>query len=256
MIRSTLLTAAAAGLFGATASAAIVDATDIRLAIDQTSRASATDPFVPDLMGDTNNNAFAFGGVSIGQRVSSGVLNLFKVGLLFDLPAIPAGQLVESATLRVSFRNENVFSGLYPDVSVFHSSTAGTAEVQASSLYEDASFADTGDDIFGQFDPVTTAADPYYTIDVTAEVLADYAGDLGSAQSVFRLEALDGLLGNPVSPGEQRYFIRSSANSGAGGSETFTAIPQLEVTFAPIPEPASLALAAIGGLAMLRRNRG
>ncbi len=137
----------------------------------------------------------------IGERYASASDDkLHRVLLRFALPD-RGDRLLIKALLRVSLHSSKSPAG---NVSVLHSVTDNAGTIDAS--YYEKAFQDTGEDILQ-----TTAAErQYHDVDVTSQVLADYANEPdGNAWAVFRCQA-DGATSQ--SSATRRYIIGTGNN--------------------------------------------
>lgn len=165
----------------------------------------------------------------IGQRkMGDDPLTLTRLILAFELPPIPDGQRLASATLAVRYANDRAFDGRTPPVIVRHATEANTippARGKALAMYDDEAFLDTGEIIIENGMPLGEKI-----VDVTEQVAADYASDGSSAASLFRLEAMSEpiLRSGDRPPIENRYGIH-----GFKPIDGVTAPPMLTLEFSP-----------------------
>jgi subtilisin family serine protease len=175
---------------------------------------------------------------SVGEVDRSDLNKISRLIAKFDLPDTPPGTLVR-ATLR--FAPVNIIGTPAGPVSVSHSQTDNDLD-QLAADFEDLSYVDTSQDLLQPGD----AINQYFTVDVTSQVLADYAADGLDLMSAFRLQIDEAVFFED----DNHHQYRLSMPNG-----TFPPFrPQLILTF--IPEPTTLALAGLGlSLIAMRRKR-
>lgn len=254
MIRNALMTVTAAALLGGTSSATVIEivaANSPSLEITDLADGPAGPGLNPmvDGQGNSNTSTSVLGQTFVGQRGFSGQTpSITRIVSLYDLPDLPVGFTLSEATLTYTITRDNTSVADVDSVVDLFSSTSVNAflgspgDAANNTLYQDGSFTDTGVDLFTE--GITPTGSPL-VVDVTAAILADYAADTpGSVVAAFRFQAgFDQIIGGGTS--QERV---------AFGFEQNLPVPTLTLTF--IPEPASLALVGLGGLAMLRRSRG
>lgn len=86
----------------------------------------------------------------------------------------------------------------------------------------------------------------------TVNVSDTIAGTTGGGQPLVTLDFADVVL---TDPGTYTLQIRGGDFSGTGETGNHTGIDNLSINGTVVPEPSSLALLALGGLAMIRRRR-
>jgi hypothetical protein len=159
----------------------------------------------------------------------------------FDLPNLSQNEAtVKSAKLR--FYLEDIVGIPAGPASLWHS-VEDNSLVKVGTQFEDSTYGDTLIDVFQP----TDATGQYYEVDVTDQVLADYAAEgRAIAFSAFRLQINEAVL---FENGESRFYELSPP---IGGDHP----PQLVITF--IPEPTTLTTALFAFFTLLstsRRNR-
>ncbi len=157
----------------------------------------------------------------------------------FDLPALGGGQTLASATLRLYLESRS--AGIDYNATVYHSQADNTRPVVGAPVYDDPSYSAVGD-----IATPSTTVGQYVTIDVTSQVLSDYAND-GTLVAAFRIQA-DGLTYDDSKPTQLYQFIVSRT-----GYESQW--PELVLEFTAIPEPASVMGVLAAGAVMLGRRR-
>jgi hypothetical protein len=227
-------------LGGTTASAAIVSLSDDRALVTN-----------PDGSGgwvgtgsSSTANLLRVGEV---QTTTSGG-NLRRGALKFSVELAP-NEVITSASLEMFLvQRTSASSGLA--FSVYHS-LSDNSTPSGNGVFELGTYADTGEDIIKTTD---TATSGLFSVDVTSELLAEFAGSPTGPQIVaFRIQ-LDGDLtqvsNNATYP---NVYFRDSGDTSAAVNASMPA-PTLVLTTSIIPEPASLALGALG-LAMIAKRR-
>jgi len=206
---------------------------------------------VTDGVGDGNQaNASSF---SIGKLDDSTYNRLERGILTFSLPAVPAGEELVSATLKLYVRT----SGVSGNASVYHSQTLSPTS-GTNAIYSDPGYTNFAGYIATPATGGTSSVPVLTTLDVTQWVLSDYQFDTGSISSSFRLQ-IDGIAFTETNTNNRYSFVGKNTNSPTAGYDAY--IPVLELTFAsasPIPEPSTAAalVGAIGlGLAACARRR-
>jgi len=171
---------------------------------------------------------------SVGEVDRSDLNKISRLIAKFDLPDTPTGTL-EKATLR--FMPVNIVGTPAGPVSVRHSQTDNDLD-QLAADFEDLSYVDTSQDLLQPGDMIGQ----YYNVDVTSQVLADYAADGLDPMSAFRLQIDEAVFVED----DNHHQYRLSMPNG-----TFR--PELYLTFVPEPNTCTLALVAIC-LAISRRR--
>ncbi|MEM6561916.1 MAG: hypothetical protein AAF656_09955 [Planctomycetota bacterium] len=222
--------------------------------------------------GDTNVDGIAdgqgttFAGIAdflVGQRSISGQKSVEKATMVFNLPDLPAGEEVASATLSITLLNRSG-SGSYSALDVFHSTSFNTDirefssadaegntdqaadEAALRALHGDASFTKLGE--IATFDQENQTV----TLDITAAIISDYASDTSPVAAI-RLEGADQLLppNDPDSVQNRRYRVE-----WYGGDANNPNAPTITIETQPIPEPVGLGTGAVAlGMLLLRRGR-
>jgi hypothetical protein len=189
-----------------------------------------------DNLGDTATAVLGTGSARIGEVDPPTGSNLVEhLVAKFPLPSEPGlADRFESATLRF-FLQQKVGTPAGP-LSVLHSTSDNDLDRLASD-FEDAGYIDTQLDLIQPSGP----AGAYYELDVTDQVLADYASDGANPLSAFRLQIseltfLEDNIGG--------YYV---LGTGAG----ITIPPRLVLTFIPVPEPPTSLLAALALLGLI-----
>jgi len=214
--------------------------------------ASYRDGWVDDTDFDDVGDLTSVGGFDLatggdtGSAMAVGVISSReRQGLIwFDLPDIPAGEVLDTATFRIFLATtNNVDPGLgsLGPVSLFFDNAENDGSLDAPGFN---SGTDSGLDIA----TTATPTGQYVEVDVTSIVSTDYATD-GTGQgfgpvSFFRLE-MDNGQAFSAATGNNNYVFQGGDN---------TSPPELVIT--TVPEPASAAaLFGIGvlALALLRR---
>lgn len=183
-----------------------------------------------------NNNGF---GSATSWSPSSHAAYLFK----FDLSSLPAGAVIEKAQLRLYETNGN--SGVRIGRVATHDWTEASATRNSPVGLTSPSWGPNGDSIFSAADvdgmaaPESAPNGAAFTIkDVTADVQAFVNGTLPNYGWVLSQDATISTVGN-------RGYIPSE-------SEDVGRRPALFISYTP--EPGTLVLLAISGLALLRRR--
>lgn len=191
-----------------------------------------------DALGDDVEDGAGVAGRLIGDLDGSSRNELGRVIAKFNVPDMPPGPVLESATLRFYLlANTGPPTG---SLSLFHSSDDNDLD-QLASDYEDTSYKDTLLDLIQP----TDATGAYYEVEVTDFVRADYATDGDDVLSAFRLQ-MDGA--TFVEDGQGHGYVVTLPGAGANANR-----PQLILTF--VPEPSSLILAILGVAAFRWRPR-
>ena len=244
---TTTLTIAIAGLVGFFAPVSDTGATII-------TEAAVADTFVANsVLG--GNATFNYGallgfGSDDGMRVANQKTGLIK----FDISSIPADQVIQSAALRLGAQQINNGSGSIDvymqtqDWGEGNKSGAAAGPGEATWNNPDGTTGTPWGGFAGGFGPgITEGTDildsqtiaaivPTMTSwDVTAAVDAWYQGTSPNHGLIVHRRNFA-----PV----DIVFRTRNISAGPGGFAFFT--PQLEITFVPIPEPASLGLLALG----------
>jgi len=181
---------------------------------------------------------------SVGE-VDGGTHEISRVVAKFALPDLAAGtsaDLLERATLR--FYLDDIDGTPAGPVSVLHSVSDNTpipSGAGSEGRFEDPTFVDTLMDLVDVGDEVGR----YFELDVTEQVLADFAADGLGAIAAFRLQ-VDGA---------------SFLDDGQGNSYQFAMLgddanpPQLVLTFVPEPATSECALSALVTMCFARWPR-
>ena len=189
-----------------------------------------------DNLGDTATAVLGIGSARVGEVDPATGSNLVeRVVTKFPLPGEPGlADRLETATLRF-FLQQIVGTPAGP-VSLLHSTSDNDLDRLASD-FEDASYLDTQLDLIQPSGP----ASAYYELDVTDQVLADYASDGANPLSAFRLQISElAFLEDNIG---HYYFL----GTGAGTTNP----PRLTLTFIPVPEPPTSLLAAMTLLGLI-----
>ena len=180
----------------------------------------------------------------IGEIDSAGTNRINRIVAKFLLPEPPvAAPVLDSATLRLFL--EDTAGTLAGPVSLLHSVGDNDLD-QLVTDYENPSYVDT---LLDLVEP-TDVAGQFYESDVTDLVLADYAADGFDPLSAFRLQVSEAVFIED----NQHARYRLTMPGGAFGVR-----PELVLSFAAVPEPSTLALAALALFTLLahghRRSR-
>ncbi len=200
---------------------------------------------VPPFDGTGNDrdygNTMIVGEMDVGsiKRLARGVVQ-------FELPELPQGEILQSATLMLYVSNVVNESGLLDDVSIYHSQPWNSTTVPVS-LYENTSYVDTGLEPISSSTPINS----WVSISVTGWVADDYRLDPPEDLiSSFRLQINDLVF---IDDGKShRYSIAGINNSEFAPKLILTtAIPELSMS------SLALGVAALGAVlaACLRRKR-
>ncbi len=169
--------------------------------------------------------------------------NATRVGYTgFVLPGAPSGEVLTSAELTL-VKNSGAADGY--DLGLYHSvaaldPTGGAGYV----MFNDYNLGSFGYTRIGTLYSSAGAVENYTDIDVTAAVTADYGAT--NVRSLFMLVWETPGTSTPVS-GQVGGLERVIEFNGAD--------PLLELTFAPVPEPSSLAMMGLAGLLTYVRRR-
>ncbi len=200
-----------------------------------------------------NTNNFLIGGLTSPSRSTSGIM-------VFQLPAIPSGEVVTDASVSINFLNHQSGS-LSNTIDVYGLGYRGSSAISANDHYVGTFNGDATDSWALHDDFLLAVAFTGAAVDNTiystsgnvgtgsvsllAYLEAQYTAGAEAGDYVFiRLSA-----SNPAVGQQNRVFI-DSANTGSGAT-----LPTLTLTTESIPEPASLAMAAFGGLFMAMKRR-
>lgn len=233
-----------AGFAAPQAGATIVNAT-LQLSMHAYDNANPT----PDGLGDGNDANAAT--ITVGELDDAGVNRLSRGVLDFTLPAIPVGEELQSATLKLYSRIA-VTPGT-GDVAVYHSRTLDPRS-GSNGLYQDTGYNNFAGTIATSSIGGSDAAPALASLNVTSWVTSDYLNDVGSFASSFRLQ-IDGLTFVEDNVRHLYSFV------GKGATTLSAYIPVLELQFAPaaVPEPSAAALlfgcCALAGTVAVRRRR-
>jgi|GEM_PF-3354662 hypothetical protein len=170
----------------------------------------------------------------VGELDHSSVKRMERSLFCFELPALPPGEKVERATLRLYLASLRDEGGKLPAARLHHNRPSTVATGYAT-YYENADFADTGL-------VVATAQTPpgtWVEVDVTKFVEQDYAEDVTTPRSWFRIQA-DGLefaddnrshrYVFKLSKGEHKPTLTITTAKGAKKNAPRAALPPLDKT--------------------------
>ena len=179
---------------------------------------------ISDDMGDVAVNVSANTRSQVGEVDSSTKNEMNRLVAKFALPDAPvATPLLESATLR--FFLETIVGTPAGPLSLAHSITDNDLDLLASD-YENPNYIGTALDLIQPTDP----GGQYYELDVTEQVLADYAADGLNPQSAFRFEVSEAIFLEDNQSSCYRLKMPGSVSTP----------PQLILTFATVPELSNL----------------
>jgi len=196
-----------------------------------------------DGAGDATNDKGTAPRASIGEVDREDVDLLSRLIVKFDLTGV--SPIVKDATLRVYV--EDIEGTPAGPISVYHDPDRNPGKRRGDE-FQDTGFEDTLADLTA---PLAAAEDgvtgAYYEVDVTDQVLRDYASDPLGAVAAFRLQVDNAMFDEDNLSNRYRLTMPGGANP-----------PELVITF--IPEPASLGLAVLGllclaGIGILRQAR-
>lgn len=181
---------------------------------------------------------------SIGQ-LSAGGGRAREGAFWFDLPTIPTGESLDTATFRIFLANtlnDDATIGSLGPVSVFFDNSENDGSSGAAAGFGGGT--DTGLDLVTN----TSITGQYYEVDVTTIVATDYATD-GTGQgfgpvSYFRL-AMDNAQAFSSATGDNVYVFQGGDN---------TSPPELVISTIPEPSSFALLIAGVSGLLVLRRR--
>ncbi|EIQ02132.1 PEP-CTERM putative exosortase interaction domain-containing protein [Opitutaceae bacterium TAV1] len=188
---------------------------------------------------DWNGNGTS-AGLNVGAYVPGGGQTnnqLLRGWFTFSLASIAADQAIESVYLQVSKTGGTNPTG---DINLYYSDKASSATL-AADRYQDTSFIDTGKTVV-----TTGAANGAYLIDVTQLIRTTLDND--SVVASFRIQ-------NDSFTSAAQWSIYNIFQFGTGA----TTKPQLLITYAAVPEPATwAALTGAAGfiLTLLIRRKG
>lgn len=198
---------------------------------------------VPTTMGNQANSAsFSAGELdeASNNRIERGILT-------FSLPAIPPGENLVSATLKLYVR----LSATDGNASVYHSQTNGQLS-GTNDHFSDTSYSSFVGYIATPATGGTDSSPKLATLDVTSWVLSDYALDPGSKRTSFRIQIDDLVFNENNVNNRYSFFGKTAANPDY--------VPVLELTFAsaaiPEPDTAAALVGTVGlGFAACARRR-
>jgi len=176
--------------------------------------------------------------LTVGELDNASNNRLDRTLLRFNMPAIPEGQQIVSATLTL-YVISVVNSGSLTNAELYWSNDASTTlkGSYSSSYYQNGTFTDTG---LAVATPAT-AAGTTVSLDVTSFVQSDYINATGSTiYTWFRIQA-DGT--TYIEDNQSNRYTFASVDNGTSGFH-----PELTIVTAPIPEPATYGLILLSGI--------
>jgi|GEM_PF-5416103 PEP-CTERM putative exosortase interaction domain len=195
---------------------------------------------------DGNGNSIDLDGQTIiaGELDQASVNRLERALLRFSMPAIPEGETIVSATLRLYVTG--VPTSVSPAQLYWSNDSKTLANNYSSSYYQNTTFVNTG----LQVASTSTTANSWVELNVTSFVLSDYANSGSTTYSWFRIQ-VDGL-GFVEDNISHRYGFASENHADT------TLRPQLiVVTASNIPEPSTYGIlfAGVAGFWAATRRR-
>jgi hypothetical protein len=188
------------------------------------------------LAGSTTEASATVGEINNANRTEHRVFFEFDLSAWTDL-SLGASD-VQTATLSLYLDAVND-GGELDNISVYHSQTDNDLTVPNASAFEDASYTDTGLDIF----TTTSSAGQAFSIDVTSFIQDDLSNDSGTIVSAFQLR-MDSI----------NQSTRNGNNYVVLGPGDATNPPSLSITQIPEPSAAALMVGSLAGLLLLRRR--